>query len=339
MNSHQKLLWRAAQAIAEVYARRQLAPLPCTEPLPFDGVQRLMRLCRHAQRRGYRVASTRLVPRLERSLRDLAVAATMQAERLRAGRHPAQPPLAGTLYWDLLAIDDEFPSFEVDFKRRQLRVTTDPIELQEVSLGPFVLSIDWETLGEEQPRYLVTAIEPNTPAANPSVTHPHVVDDRLCEGEGALMLQAASLEGRLHDFAIVVRQILQTYNEASAYVDLDRWYGLPCSDCGVHVESEHCRLCGRCDDELCDECVRSCESCGEDLCHRCCDTCTCCDDNNCRSCLEPCGDCSRNYCHQCLTNGVCDACIDEKEAAAEARAASQVAAADAVRVGQAPLPA
>ncbi|QDU90471.1 hypothetical protein Pla175_38760 [Pirellulimonas nuda] len=340
MNPREKMLWRAASAIAEVYARRQEISPPLAEPLPIDAVTRLTRMMRHANRRRYRTASAVLRPRLERALRDLAIVATTQAERLRAERRRTQPPLAGTLYWDLRAIDDEFPRLEIDFKRQLLLVATDPIELEEVSLGPFMIAVHWQTLGAEQPSYEVMALHPNPPDSNPGVTHPHVVDDQLCEGEGTHVLQAASAEGRLHDFVLILRQILQTYNESSAYVCLDRWHGVPCSDCSASVDADERGLCGRCDAQLCDECVLSCEGCGEGLCHGCREDCSACHEHHCRTCLDLCSDCNSCCCPSCLTGGVCDACIAEKESDQENMdTAPQVAAADAARVGQAPLPA
>ncbi len=344
MNRRQRMLWRAALAIAGVYARRQEGPCPAAEPLPIDAAMRLTRLLRHARRRGYRLAASRFRPRLERALRDLGAAATSQAERLRAERTFSQPPLAGTLYWDLRAIDDEFPRLEINFERGQLLIATDPIELDGVALGPFMICLDWEMLGEEHPLFEVMALGPNTASSNSSVTHPHIVDDRLCEGEATSMLRAASLGGRLHDFVLIVRQVLQTYNESSAYVSLDRWYGIPCGECGTYVDPEERCICGRCDEEMCDECARNCGDCGDTLCHRCCDECTACEDYSCFSCLKPCDDCHQSCCSQCLTEGVCDACTREKEAAAEAAAeeaaageATPVAEADPVCVGQAPV--
>ncbi|QDU89059.1 hypothetical protein Pla175_24450 [Pirellulimonas nuda] len=337
MNPRQKMLWRAASAIAETYARRQdVLPLPA-EPLPLDAVARLTRMMRHACRHHYRAASRRLRPRLERALRDLAVTATSQAERLCRERRAGQAPTLGGLYRDLLAIDEEFPQLEINLPQRRLLVATGPITLEGVALGPFLLSLDWGTLGGDQPQLLVIAMEPHAPGSNQSVTHPHVVEDRLCEGEGGPVLQAAALEGRLYDYVLIVRQILQTYNASSAYVDLDRWHGSPCSDCGVLVDDEDRSLCGRCDAEVCDGCSGACEGCGEGLCHGCRGECEGCGEHHCRACLEPCSDCDGTCCYQCLTDGVCDACTAEKESEDEAppAAAAPVAAADAPRVGQA----
>ncbi len=42
---------------------------------------------------------------------------------------------------------------------------------------------------------------------------------------------AALTEGRLLDFFMIVRQVLQTYSPDSPYVSLDDWYGRQCSDC------------------------------------------------------------------------------------------------------------
>lgn len=41
----------------------------------------------------------------------------------------------------------------------------------------------------------------------------------------------------LGDFSFIAYASIRiaSYNESSAYVDLDRWFGAPCSDCGSSV--------------------------------------------------------------------------------------------------------
>jgi hypothetical protein len=56
------------------------------------------------------------------------------------------------------------------------------------------------------------------------VTHPHVLDDHLCEGEGRQAIHAALTAGRLVDFFHLVKGILETYNEDSPYEALSDWY-------------------------------------------------------------------------------------------------------------------
>jgi hypothetical protein len=67
------------------------------------------------------------------------------------------------------------------------------------------------------------------------VTHPHVCNGQLCEGDGAAPIKAALGSGRLLDFFVLVGQILETYNDASAHVTLDNWEGRSCNDCGTNV--------------------------------------------------------------------------------------------------------
>ena len=55
------------------------------------------------------------------------------------------------------------------------------------------------------------ALDPSPAASNSETTHPHVQTNQLCEGDGRSAIRHAMREGRLLDFFVLVRQILQTY--------------------------------------------------------------------------------------------------------------------------------
>jgi hypothetical protein len=77
-------------------------------------------------------------------------------------------------------------------------------------------------------------------------THPHVREKLLCEGDGAASIRRALAEGRLLDFFTLVRQVLETYNPGSAYVELSRWNGVTCKDCGYIMPGDGYGTCDLC---------------------------------------------------------------------------------------------
>ena len=180
---------------------------------------------------------------------------------------------------DLLVLQEEFPSVTVDLAACELAVTTEPIELEDLPLGPFEIRLDWQELSGTLP-YKVVALEPNPARSNDSVTHPHVSDGTLCEGNGRLAIRSALKEGRLVDFFAIVRQLLETYAKGHAYVEIGDWHGRPCGDCGYHISDDYGLSCTRCEDTVCDECLLTCGGCQEGFCGQCI--------GNCRACGAAC---------------------------------------------------
>ena len=233
----------------------------------------------------------------------------------------------GDIYRDLVSLRDEFPKVAVEFSDSSVSVTTEPIVLDDIYLGPFEIKLNWADAGDSL-SYEVFACDPYPPTTADNVTHPHVESNHLCEGDGGPLISQALQQGHLMDFFLIVRQILETYNSSSAYVQLDQWSGRPCSDCGDHYDEESGVCCPDCESEVCDACSRSCQSCGSDYCGeclpscmRCCDstcnnclkTCSGCDESVCEGCLEICSDCHSTQCEGCLNEGLCSDCCSQEE--------------------------
>ena len=111
------------------------------------------------------------------------------------------------------------------------------------------------------PAYRVVALDPHPAARSDDVTHPHVQDEQLCEGEGRSAIRAALAECRLYDFFLLVSQVLHTYGRGSAYVELDDWDGVTCAGLRRLVDAGRLLLCQRCGSELCDDCRQLCAGC------------------------------------------------------------------------------
>ena len=144
------------------------------------------------------------------------------------------------------------------------------------------------------------ALDPNPAATNEAVTHPHVNDETVCEGDGQARIRRALGEGRLFDFFVMVDRILHTYAPGRAFVELDQWYGRSCHDCGYSMDEDeplHLRRvrradlpgllqllyrtvtesaapaaetsCARCDDICCTDCLTTCQICRKRVCSDC----------------------------------------------------------------------
>lgn len=226
---------------------------------------------------------------------------------------PASPAIA-EIVRDLAALAEEFPGARIDLARREAAVVTAPVTLEGVALGPFEIVLSWagERLG-----YRVVALEPR-PSSGGGVVHPHVSDQRLCEGAARAPLQAALAEGRVLDFFTIVDRTLAAYNPESAYARLDEWDGAACDDCGSTTDADELAPCEQCGADLCGDCRGGCDDCGRCCCSGCGATCPC-GSWRCRACLAPCGQCHQQFCLECL---------DEQELCAECAAAREADDAD-----------
>ena len=232
-----------------------------------------------------------------------------QVHETSAARQFASP---SELYSDLVALQTEFDEVEWDFAARTVSVNTEPIVLDDIDLGPFEIRLHWDQLHCHQP-YETIALQPNRACLNESVTHPHVQDEALCEGEGASSIARSLEEGRLFDFFLLVRGVLTTYNPSSAYVSLQRWSGRLCPDCDDVVDDDSLTYCSGCERTICDNCATCCSACSDAVCSGCVQSCSECSDSLCMSCQKQCASCDATLCSSCQTEERCKACHDEIE--------------------------
>lgn len=272
----------------------------------------LARLRSDVQERGWRTATEHAGRRLESSLESLIYAVRDSARDCSRDSPPPIRTSLRSLVDDLVALAAEFDTVEFDLRERRLWVETDPIELEGLALGRFRITLRWSRLGENRP-YVVQALDANEAAGDASVVHPHVRDDALCEGDGKAAIRAALETGRLFDFFVLVRQILETYNADSAYVRIEDWVGVKCIDCGSTTDREEANSCERCASDLCSDCTSNCSDCGRTSCNECCRHCHDCESEFCRRCLNDCDDCGDAFCASCLTDGMCSACRETLE--------------------------
>lgn len=347
MTSPRRLL-KAAQRIHD----RLLPPINIRVPeLSSDGwdeLQRLVGRLRLVGDRGWKVAVQTLREEANRCVRRLQRRIDDWLNEISNDRLEGPAASVREIHADLLALEAEFDDFEIDLKEGTLSAVTDPITLKGIELGRFEIVLRWDELDDHSP-YEVVALDGQAAGFDSTTTHPHVRDDRLCEGEGQPAIRAALRTGRLFDFFVLVRQVLRSYNADSAYVPLEKWNGRECRDCGETVSDEESTCCERCDRDLCFECSETCSRCQRDCCADCRGACEACDSTFCDRCAEWCSGCSERFCPDCLHDGTCQACrkpeneTDENVSETTTAAAETVLRADAalhpIGVGEAPVPA
>jgi hypothetical protein len=221
---------------------------------------------------------------------------------------------ANEIFEDLLAVNDEFEELAYDLRLRRLTVTTEPIVLEGVYLGPFEIQLQWARLAcSDAPAYRVFAKDPHPAESRDSITHPHVMDEVLCEGDGRHAIRQALVQGRLLDFFTLIAGILRTYNPESPFVELALWSGSTCSDCGAVVDEDESYSCQKCGQTVCGGCEAACCGCEDSCCSECITSCASCEDNYCRRCVKPCDNCQERVCAGCLDKHErCPKCHEEE---------------------------
>jgi hypothetical protein len=227
------------------------------------------------------------------------------------------PLTAGNVLAELLAMQEEFDSaMEIASDLSMISVTTDPIVLDDISLGRFRIDLCLVNLrrGYTDVSQLiqVEALEPNPASSDEGVTHPHVRESSPCLGDALVPIRLALRQGRFLDVFQMVISVLQTYNDGSAYVPLDTWNGLDCDACGRTANPDDTSTCEHCGDRLCDSCSYTCDACGVALCSGCSNETTD-HDTLCRNCVGTCSACDRTFRTSELESGLCQNCLEQQE--------------------------
>ncbi len=319
MNKKINTLTRAASKVYDAIVRRRvnrygprersLSKLHSCASTIQDASHRLQL----ATERRWLAAAGNILFRLRFDLKELECEVASAVREL--DRAHVDSPTYRDVYGEVQALQQEFGEVNCDAKDRSLIVVTEPIALEDIDLGRFELRLELDRVaeGEQADCLRVVALDPNPAATDDSVTHPHVNDERLCAGDATGPMRAALVAGRLCDFFMLARSVLNTYNASSAYVRLEQWDGRPCQDCGYTMNDDDSYWCEGCENEFCDECFSCCCSCDASRCRGCLTSCTACEEYSCIGCLEPCTECGEVCCPACLKEKVCSSCKDDKE--------------------------
>lgn len=258
-------------------------------------------------------AAERCCNRTSRLLNDISYSIP-QIQQLAEAPQKKTPKLS-LLVEELNQVRDEFGDLDFDKAKNTVSVVTESITLDDVYLGPFKIQLELDKLSElyTASPYYVIALSPNPAATDETVTHPHVSNEKLCEGDGCVAIRSALEQGRLSDFFTMVRSILNTYNPDSPYVSLYDWNGEPCYDCGYVMSREDTYYCYYCEHDLCSQCSTYCRYCEETVCLGCSEECPHCEEMVCQKCICRCTECEELCCKSCLEENVCPNCKEEME--------------------------
>jgi hypothetical protein len=315
MDTNHKILLRTAERISSHLQRLRAAPIQIELP---DGdlaqCRALIRQIELCTNRNWPHASGLLKDRLEPALERCSDRLREVAREVSGVGRLSPLQSVGEVFKDLVALSDEFEGAAVDGSSQTVSVTTDPIVLEEIDLGPFDIRLHWDRIGERRP-YEVVALNPNPAGESDETTHPHVKGDQLCEGDGQVAIVQALRTGRLLDFFQIVNGILDTYNSGSAYVSLANWNGSPCADCGDVVCEDDRFTCENCGDPICRDCLDSCGRCDSFCCRSCSKYCRACEEPICSGCQRECSHCHQLLCRSCISEtGLCEDCQENHDA-------------------------
>jgi len=210
-------------------------------------------------------------------------------------RRESTSPSLFTVIEELTQLQDEFEHVEILPEKGLIVAHTEPIELDEVMLGPFAIKLHVRRLENRTDSgcFDCTALDPNPAASNESVTHPHVQSSALCAGDATAAISHALKQGRINDAFCLIRSVLQTYNPHSPYVALDSWCGSPCPDCGCSVSDGDLCMCQACESSFCYECMSTCDICDQSICDDCLERDSVTRRRCCSGCRHTCDQCQR----------------------------------------------
>jgi hypothetical protein len=292
---------------------RQVISRTCEFVEDLDRLRRFndsMALC---MERNWNAAFGLMANRVAQNLRDLPYLASQIYQMVETTG--LKVPSVREIVDELVQTQKEFDQVEYIQDGDLLVVTTEAIELEGWYLGEFEIQFQMGKLAEMTRHgtvYRVVALDPHPATCNDAVTHPHVSNEVLCEGDASAAIGSALVNGRICDFFQLVNAVLTNYNSGSPYVPLAEWDGRTCYECGSTTSPDESCWCSSCENDFCEDCISYCRRCEETLCHGCLEKCRACDDPVCSSCLTSCPECGRPICKTCLEEGQCP-CIQERQ--------------------------
>jgi hypothetical protein len=157
----EKSLVRLAIAIRDELTVRsnqiRLVDLPVNA---WEAGSRIARQVRRAELRGWHLAAALLSTDLRYSLTSFESQLADILRELPSSTVTERLVTTSDIYEDLVALGEEFEAVNYDRNGRWLSVTTEPLDLEGVFLGPFEIRLDWRR-GEHT--YRVIATDPHPP--------------------------------------------------------------------------------------------------------------------------------------------------------------------------------
>ena len=316
----QKNLIRLANMILNAVCGLKTQHLQKVQGDMADFCQKYRQACKESHmfnmaiERNWTGSAEKIKSRIARNLNDFSY--HLQRFKELVNSDPPKQPKLSDILAELYQIDRDLGEFKYDLKEKTLSIITEPVSLDDISFGSFEIKLEIDQIQKlytDSP-YRIIALEPNPAGSDSSVTHPHVSNERLCEGDGHLPIRRALEDGRLCDFFTMIVNILQTYNPDSPYVSLDDWEGVSCYDCGYTISGDESYYCEYCDRDYCSQCSTYCQSCDTTICLGCAYECPSCEMPVCKTCTAACKDCEEIFCKHCLNDdGLCKSCNEDRK--------------------------
>ncbi|MEX0611926.1 MAG: hypothetical protein WD229_07380 [Pirellulales bacterium] len=126
--------------LATSSSRARLIGLPVSS---WHRCVELVRQIRRAELRGWQLAAAEISTDLRHTI--AAIESELESVLCQMSPLAATQSTANTsdIYRDLVALGEEFDEVSFDLRGRWLSVTTEPLELERIYLGPFEIRLDW----------------------------------------------------------------------------------------------------------------------------------------------------------------------------------------------------
>ena len=316
--AHDKYLIRIANRIQDTLTRlrnnRYTEILSRAENLlnKTEELRNELKLLKESVARGWSSSKEQYCASLGRALNDIT-RSIPQIQNLIDLPQKEIPKLS-ELVNELTQLMQEFEDVDINLAEGTISVATESITLEEIYLGPFSIKLSLGMLSKlySSQAYHVIALDPHPAATAEEVTHPHVSNEHLCEGDGSAAIRVALEDGRLCDFFTLVKSILNTYSPDSPYVSLSEWEGISCYNCGYTCGSDNGYFCNSCERDYCEECSLCCHECDETVCSGCVTNCSICDESVCQNCVRTCSKCGSYCCKSCMEGNICIDCQESE---------------------------
>ena len=170
-------LVRVAVAMyADLVARRANGPLVDLPVATWDRCTELVRQIRRAQLRGWYLAANKLTTDLRHAIPPVQYELAAVVQKLSSSHALELLATANNIYQDLVALGEEFEELDYDVRARRLSVTTEPIVLDGVYLGPFEIRLQWARQSSSRRADLPGARQRSSPGRKPRKRHPSARD-------------------------------------------------------------------------------------------------------------------------------------------------------------------
>jgi hypothetical protein len=308
---------RIANAIRErllLLRRRPMGLWPTGTVRTIDRMYELLSIHRQveiATARRLPNAAQRLKAKWDDALKNLTCAIRDVAQH--KDQVPPDVRSVRDILQDLEQIRRDYGDFDYFSDEHMLAVTTPRIALQSMDLGRFRIELNILSLGRRTQKrfYEIRAFDLKCAASNGGVPHPHVLYGHLNAREFTEPIRNAKLTGRIADFFNLVIQALQSYDPSTAYVKIEDWHKVFCSQCQQELPDGLRTFCEGCDEWCCERCWTKCTGCAKQLCEGCQSICHMCGTILCSTCMTTCALCGAKACESCLQKGLCPTCAQE----------------------------